>query len=505
MRRRDFLGRVAVGTLGLAMGSWPRRASAAWGDYPAELARLALPESRRARNVLEIFLYGGISPWETFYVVPEFGRPDDREHPNQQWWTFQEGSDGVPALYAECFGASGELLQPFGVDEAGRTVNLGPFTDPLRTRADILARLRMHVLRHAELAHEVAVPLAVAGLLGTDRRLAGVGTAVQRHAIAHGWDEEPASYVLFNSGPVPAEFFYSSVATGLHPGSMRPVSLRIAQDLPLAGQFRRETLGDRAGAHDALLAHYADRYGRRLTHRATGEAVRSVRFEEYRSTLGALAGVERLERIFDGPLLAPASGVVCAEPQEFQPTLTALRAAVHLLRRPESRARHVSIFDLGATGQGYDTHNSHIRKSAILLSGFFRALVSVINEPGEGDPEKLDLDETLVVLNTEFGRAPVPELAPRDGTGLNHHPYGYCTVMFGGPVGADQRGIVGAIGPDALATSYLHPADTRAAILTALGIYPFAADSYRPADLQQDEDEDEALERLRSRVLGAPT
>ena len=36
-------------------------------------------------------------------------------------------------------------------------------------------------------------------------------------------------------------------------------------------------------------------------------------------------------------------------------------------------------------------------------------LASRINEPAEGDPAKLDLDDTLVVITSEFGRTPAQE------------------------------------------------------------------------------------------------
>ena len=91
---------------------------------------------------------------------------------------------------------------------------------------------------------------------------------------------------------------------------------------------------------------------------------------------------------------------------------------------------------------------------------------------------------------------------PQNGDGRNHHPYAYTTLMFGGPVGVNQKGIVGAIGPDSLAVNPLSPAQTRAAILTALGIYPFAPECYAVSDVFGAGNELQAAMWLKEEVLG---
>jgi hypothetical protein len=104
------------------------------------------------------------------------------------------------------------------------------------------------------------------------------------------------------------------------------------------------------------------------------------------------------------------------------------------------------------------------------------------------------------VLNTEFGRTPYVQPYSRNGT--NHHPYGYVTVLIGGPIRAEQRGVVGAIGPDAWADRCLTPAESRAAVLAAMGIYPFTQESFTIGDLRGLADEGDALAWLNEIVLG---
>jgi hypothetical protein len=56
------------------------------------------------------------------------------------------------------------------------------------------------------------------------------------------------------------------------------------------------------------------------------------------------------------------------------------------------------------------------------------------------------LDETMVVLGSEFGRTPGVDLLKRKvGTGRDHHPHGFTVMMAGGGV---QRGLAyGATDP----------------------------------------------------------
>ena len=102
------------------------------------------------------------------------------------------------------------------------------------------------------------------------------------------------------------------------------------------------------------------------------------------------------------------------------------------------------------------------------------------------------------MINTEFGRTP----GPQNGDGRNHWPYAYVTLMFGGPIGPEQQGIVGAIGPAGQATESMGPAATRAAVLAALGIFPVAPECYAVSDVDNTFSELEAAMWLNEVVLG---
>ncbi|MBE7449839.1 MAG: DUF1501 domain-containing protein [Kofleriaceae bacterium] len=181
-----------------------------------------------------------------------------------------------------------------------------------------------------------------------------------------------------------------------------------------------------------------------------------------------------------------------------------LEAARHLLTHPTQPARYVCVSDIGlyeaAGGGGYDTHDDNAADTARNLDNVLRSLLAIINAPGEADPTKLSLDDTLVILNTEFGRTP---WAQGNSDGRNHHPYGYVTAFLGGTITSAERGVHGAIGRDGRAVaSAATPAENRIAALLALGIWPFSPEAFAVSDVPGAASEEDAAARATARVLG---
>src|SRR5688500_5205492 len=78
MKRRTFMSLLG-GAAGAAVVMRATRTAHAdtFGAFPEGKAGVQLPETVRAKKVLEIFLYGGLSPWETLYFVRDYGKPDN--------------------------------------------------------------------------------------------------------------------------------------------------------------------------------------------------------------------------------------------------------------------------------------------------------------------------------------------------------------------------------------------------------------------------------------------
>lgn len=511
MDRRRFLKAMgATAGASAAGGLWvpPSARAGLWGSHPDDAAAAtALPEDKRAKNVLEIFLYGGLCPWETFYVVPEYGTPEDPDYPDEQWWTFQSGEDSVTSVLAGCGlleGHDEDLLQPFVVDELGAQVHLGPNVMALRDRPDIAERLRVMVLHHELEPHEAAIPLALSGRPLGSPKMSGLGSMISYYYQVRSEAEAPApfGYVLYPTGVFPTDNLRAASAVGFMPASSRPLSIKLEANSTLAETLARGTVGPIRPEYDALVAHYAKRYADRYTWPGAAAPMRSPALTDYQYSLATLQNTDQLAELLSPELLAKQGGETCGDEASLDTPGMGMKIATYLLTRQENAPRYVCLVDGGlipaSGGGGYDTHDDHNRDSTRNLHHTLTHLTHSINAPGEDDPDKLNLDETLIILNTEFGRTPYPQ----NGNGRNHHPYAYTTVMFGGPIGADQKGLVGSIGPDSLPGSYVTPAEFRAAALVALGIWPFEPQAWAVGDIRGAGSEVEAANWLRSVVLG---
>jgi hypothetical protein len=204
----------------------------------------------------------------------------------------------------------------------------------------------------------------------------------------------------------------------------------------------------------------------------------------------------------DESLFNPRNGAACGESTGFDIPGISLNAARHLLTHPSEPASYVCVSDTGLReavgGGGYDTHEFNSDDTAMNFDNMLRNLLSIINGPEEDDPTKLSLDDTLIILNTEFGRTP----GRQDNTGRNHHPYGYVTAFLGGPITAAEKGVSGAIERDGTASSFASPAENRMAALLACGIWPFAAEGFNVADAPNATTELAAAQSAMSKFLG---
>ncbi|HTE55667.1 MAG TPA: DUF1501 domain-containing protein [Kofleriaceae bacterium] len=510
MRRRDFLKLSAAAAGATAAGGlWRRRADAdPFGEFPVEAAALALPPDRRAASVLEVFLYGGLSAWETLYLVEAYGRPSDPDHPNEQFYTFLDGGDGsVEAALDACAFPTGEPMgAPFARDQNGADVQIGPFAYRLRQRPDLLSRMRLLVQSHRLEPHEAAVPQALTGRPLGQPAAAGLGAHIQRFfgERAAASRSAPFSYV-FATGGLPGDNVSAASSTGLHPGAARPLSVNITSSERFYQLLSRPGVGalDARDRYDQLMHVYVDQYQQRLRWRGAGDPVRSARFTDLSLAAEAVGRVDAIAGVMDESLFVPREGLACGEQNQSDIPGMSLEAARHLLLHPIQPASYVCVSDVGlyeaAGGGGYDTHTSNSFDTARNFDNLLRNLTAIINAPGERDPAKLDLDRTLVILNTEFGRSPVRQ---DGGSGRNHHPYGYVTALLGGPIRDGQAGIHGAIGPDGVATEYALPSENRVAALLALGIWPFSPEAFAVSHVRGAHSEEEAARLATERAFG---
>lgn len=498
MRRRTFLSFTAAAAGALIVGPYfrGRGHAASFGELPDGFT--GLPEERRAKRVLEVFLYGGLSCWETLYLVEAFGRPDDPMYPNQQFYTYTDVRSraqtcGLPA------GTENGVF--FGQDADGQDVQLGPFAWRLWDRTDITSRMRIVVQKHLLEPHEAAVPQALTGRPVGQPAAAGLGAHVQRYYVDRNPDRQaPWSYV-FATGGISGDNVSAAASAGVHPGAARPLMVKIDNATRLVELLGRPGVGANRASYDQLMNVYIEQYQRRLRWDG-GEQVRSARTADLAQAHRTVENVDAIRGVMDESLFERRSGTSCGVDDTFDIPGVSLEAARHLLTHPTDPASYVCVSDTGLKeavgGGGYDTHEDNSADQAMNFDNMLKHLLGIINAPGETDPTKLSLDDTLIILNTEFGRTAYKQ----GGSGRNHHPYGYVTAFIGGPITGAEQGVYGNIRASSVAGTHCKPAENRIAALLALGIWPFSPEAYAVSDVVGATSEAHAAELAIAHYLG---
>lgn len=501
MQRRTFLKSAGLaGAAGTAFGilRHPRHAHAAWGDWPADKLDAKIPDERQAESVLELFMYGGMNAFDTFYTVPTWGMGQ-----NRFLNAYRPESE---QRFGQC-GYPGELTEAFGEDALGETIHLGPWISALRERPDILARMRVVVQRHDLLPHEGANPIALTGSRLGSPRLAGVGAAIQRHFLEQpgGLRATPYAYVLYPGVEFPTDNVRAASAVGFHPGSARPLSVTVDPNSQLGALLGRPAVAGRRAEFDGAVDHYLRAYQQRFRPGGKGAPTRAAERSNYEFAHFARNGAAQLESVLPTSIFDPIAGEACGDNEGVDKPAMQARLAANLLTRANDRARYVQWIDGGLRPNGaggHDTHDNHVNDSSRNVGHTMQALADIINKPDEKNPDKIDLDTTMVVINTEFGRT--PHRQDEQSGGLNHWPQGMVNVFIGGPVSAKEKGVYGAITEDqGFAQTYVTPAENRMLVMMALGIYPFSSQTFAVGDVAGGvKDELAAATRLMQVYLG---
>ena len=119
----------------------------------------------------------------------------------------------------------------------------------------------------------------------------------------------------------------------------------------------------------------------------------------------------------------------------------------------------------GGNGDNWDTHRGHFPKmKKRLLPVFDRSLSALLTDL----EQRGSLDETLVVVVTDFGRTPKIN---KNG-GRDHFPAVFTQIMAGGGIRGGQ--VYGSSDRDGArpASDSCTPGDFHATVLTAMGINP---------------------------------
>jgi hypothetical protein len=360
------------------------------------------------------------------------------------------------------------------------------------------------VQRHNLEPHEAAVPMALTGRPVGQPNAAGLGAHIQRARLDGGMTPDRASphAYVFATGGFSSDNVAAAAAAGAHIGAARPLLVKTDNAASFSSLLQRSRVGANRASHDALVDAYVQQYQGRLTWPQRGR-VRSPRTDDMVIAQQTSTKADAIRAVLVDDILGQRSATTCGTTRLSLPHM-GLEAARHLLTHPVEPASYACVSDVGlyeaSGGGGYDTHSANALDTATNFDNMLSGLLAIINAPGEGDPAKLSLDDTLIILNTEFGRTPNRQ----GGSGRNHHPYGYVTAFIGGPITTAYKGVSGAIGRDgnASAATAATPSENRMAALLALGIWPFAAEGFNVADAPSATTELQAAQRAMSKFLG---
>lgn len=395
-------------------------------------ARQGPPGRQRDYRVLEIFMAGGLSHRETLWV----------DEPGETtWWRdvheldpqsdpfFTGGSGPGHALWASYLRPQGDYLSAsYQLRGGSRPVHLGPGGVPL------------------------TMPLSDGGTLRDRLRVLAMHHELPDHADAQRvmLQGELAADDPRRAGP--------GAAIARHTGLPSFVFYDCSSDAARMAADLARPVGRHGSRHAPRLAPFGD---------------------------PSLVG--RLEGTLEGDRLTfPDAGVSQVPETPWDNGVRrALVESASLLQGGESA--YCAVIDGGRASSWYDTHG--LANTAAVHNRNLLNLLRTLYELVEAG--QLDLDQTLVVLNTEFGRDPAGWDRSSD------HTLGFCAAVLGGPVlaRAGDR-LVGdletsASGEDPKATEppglaggfALRPTDLRAAVFHAAGIDPLQPDVFAADDI----------------------
>ncbi len=499
MDRRRFLRavgaggtRLAAGAMGLGLLSRMARADShcdtgSWGRIVGTVGGAGgwTCDNHEGYKILEIFLTRGASQWETFWL-PGAGAPNFSDYgmadlpiASLDWGdntaSFPCQSPDIPPSESDS--------QLMGTEsDSGVNIYWGAPARPLYRRADIRSRVRMVTQHHNLGPHEAAIPFALSGLrLGNPRR-SGMGAAVQRRWRAVEPDQLlPASYVLHHGGTLAPP---AAAVAGTHPGLSRPLVVQVQPTDSFFDSLARTGISSES---DELLLALRHEFRDRLRYRGFGNPVRSAGFDSYWVAAELLRDAPAMQSLFADELLVIDTAVAKCPTMGGDVTAntahgakTMLHAAASLLN--SGPARYCCVIDRGLGGT-YDTHGNstinHLLYTTTNLYNVLHHLADIIRHPTANPDGLIDLDDTLIVINSEFGRTPMIN----GNTGRDHWPEGYTNILIGGPItgGPTIRGAIDATGNTTVAHRY-SPADVRGALYLAAGIDPFADGAFRVSD-----------------------
>ena len=457
--RRSFLADVGMGFTGLALGAMLQRDGVARGAEEADrLSPDGQPHFRpKAKNVIWIFLVGGMSQMESFDPKPAlnehagktiaespFKATLDSPYLKKNLREFVAGLHKVhPKLYPLQVGF--RKCGASGIEMSDWWQHLGDCADDLAivrsmwtTDNDHGAQLQFHTGRHA-----------------LEGQFPTIGSWVH-YGLGSLNDNLPSYCVL---GTPLADCCGGTGGHGANYLGPEHAGIRLEVDPANALPFA-------SPGGDVFREEQAREF--ELLNRLNGLAA-----VEYPDDPALRARIKSYELAFQMQRSVPDAVNFNDETAPTQqlygldkgPTQTFGRQCLAARRLVERGVRFVQIFHGSNGGAGaWDAHSN--------LKNGHSALCAQVDQPIAGLLKDLKrrglLDETIVVIGTEFGRTP----GAQNADGRDHHPYGFSIALAGGGIkGGVIHGATDEIGFHAVEHRH-YVTDLHATVLHQLGLDP---------------------------------
>ncbi|MFN3652526.1 MAG: DUF1501 domain-containing protein [Armatimonadota bacterium] len=411
MARRQFLSQAGGGIGGLALASLlaadSRLAHAA--PAPAAAAKAVNPLAPkaphfmpRAKRVISVFLFGGLSHIDSFDPKAELDRQDGvsvagrpgfdtmgRSAPGKLMkspWKFQQ--------YGQCGMPVSELFPHI----AGCVDDLALIRS-MKSESNNHVPALYHMLTGATFSGRPGLGSWVTYGLGTENQdLPAFVVMTDPRALVGGgasnWSSGflPSNYqgVQFRSGGLP-------VLNLKPPAGISPQRQRLQLDL--LGKLNEEFLRENPG-EDELAARIR---AYELAYRMQSEATEAVDLNQETETTKSMYGLDKPETEIVG------------------------RQCLLARRLVERGVRMVQIFSGGGVfDQNWDAHNGIVKNHEMHSKEVDQPVAALLKDL----KQRGLMDDTLVVFHTEFGRMPFTE----GSTGRDHNPHAFAVWLAGAGV-----------------------------------------------------------------------
>ena len=457
--RRTFLSDVGMGFAGMALGDLLLRDGICKADQaPQSTLPNGPPQLRpRAKSVIWIFLVGGMSHMESFDPKPalnEFAGKEINETPHRDVLTASFVSENLRVVVPN--DANGHIrhkLFPLQVGfqrrgQSGLEISdwfphLGACADDLAVVRSVWttdnnhgAQLQFHTGRHVLEGQFPTIGSWVHYGLGALNdnlpRFVVLGTPIADccgGVVRHG-----ASYL----GPE-----HNGVQLGVDPKNPLPFAT------PGTDVYRQEQQSE---------FELLDRLNRLAAVEYPDDTAMCARIKSYELAFRMQTAVpELVDCDAETAAIKDLYGLDRKETQTFG------RQCLVARRLVEQGVRFVQIFHGSNGGAGaWDAHGGLKANHAMLCGQVDQPIAALIRDL----KQRGMLEETIVVIGTEFGRTP----GTQGSDGRDHHPFGFSVVMAGGGLkGGIAHGATDALGFHAIENRH-YVTDIHATVLDRLGI-----------------------------------